>query len=61
MVCCWQVLGVLNQAVQCVSGGDSAAQISDQLVSLQQALCSHFRQVPAKAKVSVQMLTLSCS
>ena len=56
-VCCWQVLGVLNQAMQCASGGDSSVQSSDsQLVSLQQALCSHFRQVQAPANTYLQML-----
>lgn len=56
-VCCWQVLGVLDQAMQCAAGGDSSVQISDsQLVGLQQALCSHFRQVPAPTNTLLQML-----
>lgn len=46
--CCCQVLGEVGLAGQCASGGVSSIQISsDHLVSLRQALSSHFRHVPA--------------
>ena len=53
-VCCWQVLEVLNQAVECAKAAPATAEASDsQCDSLRQALCTHFRRAPLLDQLNV--------